>query len=58
MLVGEGKEVGNEQEGRRVRLRTAVDDFGVVVDLDEVGLLDHGKGHAEGVHPEGRWVDL
>ena len=41
-----------------MRLRTAVDDFGVVVDLDEVGLLDHGKGDAEGVHPEGCWVDL
>ena len=48
-----------DHKGSRVEhaIRAAVNDFAVVVDLDQVRGFNERERRAEGIHPERAWVD-
>lgn len=49
--------VDHEGSGVQKTHRASVDDLAAVINLDQVGLLDHGKSHSKRVHPEGGWIN-
>lgn len=49
--------VNHEGGGVEQAHGAAVDDAAFLVDADQVGRFDEGEGDAEGVYPEGVWLD-